>query len=227
MWLEGADATQTVDEYSDIDLCCSVQLGALTEVAEHARQILENFSPLDLIETLGVGEDYQSTVFHLAGTSRYLLVDLDLFVGRGSSFIEGDEIEKPLVLFDRRAVIQYTVPEQNEVAKKNRQHIQKLKAKMAQSSRIEKYVKRGLFLEAYGYYCRWRLEPLVEILRIRYTPFHPEYYIVHISRHLPQNVLGRLEGLFKVNSLAEIEEKSQEALLFFEETVRDLCIDSD
>lgn len=32
VWLEGADATQRVDEYSDIDLCCSVESGGLAEI---------------------------------------------------------------------------------------------------------------------------------------------------------------------------------------------------
>ncbi len=222
MWLEGADATNTVDEYSDIDLCCSVEAGAITEVIEHARKTLENLGSLDLIETLDTGEDYQHTVFHLAGTSDYLLVDFNLFVGRGSNFIEADEIEKPLILFDRGSVIRYLGQEEYLVTKKNSQRIQELKNTIAQSSRIEKYVKRGLFLEAYGYYQRWLLAPLIEILRIRYTPLHPDYYIVHISRHLPSDILMRLEGLFKVNSVTEIEVKSKEALLFFNETVTEL-----
>ncbi len=53
---------------------------------------------------------------------------------------------------------------------------------------------------------------------MRYTPHHPDYYIVHISRHLPTDVLRRLEDLFKVCSLADIETKSREARAFFEET---------
>jgi hypothetical protein len=222
MWLEGADANNTIDQYSDIDLCGSVQAGVMAEITDYARNLLEKLAPLDLIETLDAGEDHQHTVFHLAGTSKYLLVDLVLFVGRGSDFIEGDEIEKPLVLFDHHGVIRSTIQEEQETTKKNNQRIQKLKDAIAQSSRIEKYVHRGLFLEAYGYYHRWLLEPLVEILRIRYTPLHPDYYIVHISHHLPPHVLRRLENLFQVNTLAEIEEKSKEALLFFDETLRNL-----
>ncbi len=226
MWLEGADATNTVDEYSDIDLCCSVEAGAITEVLDHTRKTLENLSSLDLIESHAAGDDYQKTVFHLAGTSDYLLIDFDLFVGRGSDFIEADEIEKPLILFDKCSVIRYSGQEEYLATKKSSQRIQELKNTIAQSSRIEKYVKRGLFLEAYGYYQRWLLAPLIEILRMRYTPLHPDYYIVHISRHLPSDILIRLEGLFKVNSVTEIKVKSKEALLFFNETVTELNTNS-
>ncbi len=38
MWLEGADATHTVDEYSDIDICCSVEAGAIAEVINSVRE---------------------------------------------------------------------------------------------------------------------------------------------------------------------------------------------
>jgi len=219
LWLEGADATHSVDEYSDIDVCCSVEAGTIAEILNQVREILESFGSMDLVENFETGEDHQHTVFHLAETSEYLLIDFNLFVGRGSTFVEGDELEKPLILFDKSAAIQYLTRKQYLATRSNVQRIQELRNTVAQSSRIDKYVKRGLFLEAYGYYHRWLLEPLVEILRMRYTPLHPEYYIVHISRHLPADVLARLEGLFQVNSVAEIEVKSREALLFFEETV--------
>ncbi len=222
LWLEGADATGNVDEYSDIDICCSVEGGAIVEVIDCARGILGNIGKIDLMEDLYAEEDHQHTLFHLAGTPDYLLVDFDVFVGRGSTFIEADEIEKPLILFDKTSVIRYQDQKEYLALQRNERRIQQLKNTIAQSARIDKYVKRGLFLEAYGYYHRWLLEPLIEILRMRYTPLHPDYYIVHISRHLPRDVLMRLEELFKTNSVAEIETKSKEALLFFNEIAAEL-----
>jgi hypothetical protein len=43
---------------------------------------------------------------------------------------------------------------------------------------------------------------------------------VHISRHLPTDVVSRLEGLFKINSLEELGEKIREARLLYDETVQ-------
>jgi hypothetical protein len=227
MWLEGADATGTVDEYSDIDVCCSVEAGALTAVTARARDILAGIGALDLVEALHAEEDGQHTVFHLAGTPAYLLIDFDIYVGRGSTFAMGDEIEKPLILFDKAAVIRFLDRDEYLNPLSSRERLQKLKSTIAQGSRIDKYLKRGLFLEAYGYYHRWLLEPLVEILRMRYTPLHPDYYIVHISRHLPGDVLRRLEELFKINSIAEIGVKSGEAVLFFNEVSAELSRTAD
>lgn len=222
MWLEGADATNTVDEFSDIDLCCSVEAGAIAEVTAEARQALETLGTIDLAQVLVAGEDNQHIVFHLAGTSEYLLLDFCLYVARGSDFIEADEIEQPLIIFDRCSIIRYSSAEESREWKNRNERLSELKSTVAQSARIEKYVRRGAFLEAFGYYHKWLLTPLVEVLRMQYTPLHPDYYIVHISRHLPGDILMRLEGLFKVSSVAEIQRKSKEAQAFFKEVTTQL-----
>ena len=219
MWLEGADATGTVDDYSDLDICCSVEAGSLAQVADQAEQALASLGPLDFRQKLQDKKDFQHLVFHLAGTSAYLLIDFNIFVARGSEFVVGDALEQPLVLFDKAQVVRYVSQAERLTALARHQRLQDLQATVAQAARLDKYVQRREFLEAFGYYQRWLLEPLIEVLRMQYTPLHPDYYIVHISRHLPSPVLRRLEALFQVNSIAEIERKHKEALTFFEETV--------
>jgi hypothetical protein len=226
LWLEGADATNWVDEYSDLDICCSVEAGAIAQVAGQAQQALASLGSLDLIHQLNEEKDFHHLVFHLAGTSDYLLIDFVIFVARGSQFVAGDEIEKPLVLFDRANIIRYLPGEEYLASLGTPQRLQALKETVAQYSRLEKYLKRGQFLEAWGYYHKWLLTPLIELLRMKYTPHHPDYFIVHISRHLPADVLARLEDLFKINSVTEIEAKSREALAFFEETAAGLSFNT-
>lgn len=225
MWLEGADATSAVDEYSDLDICCSVEAGSLALVADQAEQAVASLGPIDLRHKLRDEKDFQHLVFQLAGTSPYLLIDFNLFVARGSEFVTGDTIEQPLVLFDKASVVRYVSQTERLTTLARNQRLQDLKSTVAQASRLDKYVKRGEFLEAFGYYQHWLLTPLIEVLRMQYTPLHPDYFIVHISRHLPRPVLHRLEALFTVSSVADIETKHKEALKFFEETVSALTID--
>jgi hypothetical protein len=47
LWLEGADANATVDEYSDLDLCCAVTPGYMDEIEELTRDVLSSFDVLD------------------------------------------------------------------------------------------------------------------------------------------------------------------------------------
>ena len=51
-----------------------------------------------------------------------------------------------------------------------------------------------------------------------YTPLHPDYYIVHTSRHLPGPVVERLERLFQATRPEELEEKLMDAVTWFTET---------
>jgi hypothetical protein len=219
MWLEGADATNSVDSFSDIDICCSVTPGAMDAVTAAARQALESLDLLDLDQATERMDQQQHTTFHLEGTSPYLLIDFCVYVGRGSTFIAGDEIEKPLILFDRAGVIRFLPAHEHPGCQGRAGRLQHLVESVEQGARIDKYILRGDFLEALGYYQRWLLTPLIEALRMRYTPHHPDYYIVHISRHLPADVVRRLEDLFKVNDIGEIDAKSKQARQFFAETV--------
>lgn len=219
-WLEGADALQRVDEFSDIDFCCAVTPEALEGVGAIAQSALQTLGTLDLTQRLTDRPDFQMhTVFHLAGASPYLLVDFVAYrAGRGSLFWTGDEIEKPLVLFDWDGLVTFRKPDEAAHGERQRR-LQELRATVAQMSRLEKYLARGELLEAYGYYHKWLLQPLIEALRMVYTPLHSDYYIVHISRHLPRAVLDQLEDLVKFDSLDELARKSQAALRLFNETV--------
>ena len=80
LWLEGADATRAVDEYSDLDLCCSVEADSIAQVADQAEQALASLGPIDFRQRLRDEKDCQHLVFHLAGTSAYLLIDFNRVV---------------------------------------------------------------------------------------------------------------------------------------------------
>jgi|WetSurMetagenome_2_1015567.scaffolds.fasta_scaffold110831_1 hypothetical protein len=220
VWLEGADATGNVDDYSDIDLCCSVTPGHMPAATACAHQALQSLGRLDIADIPTAAEDTQYAVFHMEGTSPYLLVDFNVYVGRGSDFTANDWIEKPKILFDRTGVVKFHEPDAQQAAAKRAERLKALQAQAAQSSRIEKYILRGDYLEAFGYYHHWLMEPLIEVLRMRYTPLHPDYYIVHISRHLPADALKRLEYFFQISSLEEIARKTPEAVAWFEETAK-------
>jgi hypothetical protein len=76
-----------------------------------------------------------------------------------------------------------------------------------QDSRVEKYIKRNMYLEAYMKYIDNVANPLVTLARIIYTPYHLDYELCHISSHLPNKVVQELEELYKVSSLEDISEK--------------------
>jgi len=88
-----------------------------------------------------------------------------------------------------------------------------------QHKRVEKYVLRGQYLEAYAYYNRYVLEPLIDLLRLIYTPAHAHYYLIHISQHIPETERKLLEYYAQINTLIEIAEKMPSARKWFVELV--------
>jgi hypothetical protein len=217
-WLEGADATGNVDAFSDIDFCVAVIDGAIAGVTQEARKALTVLGRLDIDHQLVADPDRHHVVFHVDGAAPDVLVDFCVYVDRGSTFVSNDPIERPLVLFDRADVVRFVDPQARLQLLEPAQRLQALRRQVAEHRRVLKHVRRGEFLEAFGYYQRWVLEPLIEAQRMLHTPLHPDYSIVHVSRHLPAPVVERLERLFQVASLEELEAKVTDAVVWFEET---------
>lgn len=77
-----------------------------------------------------------------------------------------------------------------------------------QFARAVKYTKRGLFfLESLIYYQKYVLNPFVDVLRIIYTPFQADCFLVHASRDFPVEVVLTLENLYGVKIVQDIAER--------------------
>jgi len=77
----------------------------------------------------------------------------------------------------------------------------------------------GQFPEAYAYYNRYIIEPLIDVLRLIYTPAHAYYYLIHISSHIPKDDRVRLENFLKISSLADISDNIPKAKTWFHELI--------
>ena len=126
------------------------------------------------------------------------------------------------MIFDKAEVIRFVDWNPADYTEANKARLAECKYRYSQHSRVKKYIRRGLYLEAYAYYNRYVLEPLTDLLRIIYTPANADYYLVHISHHIPEDMLKRLEYFAQINSLDAMEKRIPEAELWFEEMVKEL-----
>ena len=220
LWLEGADALDRVDEYSDLDICVSVTEGSMDSAELIIRRVLCEFSDLDHELVSQRSSDRRHLISHLAGTSVHALIDIDILVACGSEFFKDDPIEAPKVLFDKARVITFDV--KNISGDELLAELDGLDKIINEHSRVEKYILRGEFLEAFGYYQKFVLTPLVQLARLVHTPNHHGYYIVHISRHLPESLLGQLEDLIKISALKTLEENLGIALSVYKKLAVEL-----
>jgi hypothetical protein len=219
-WLEGADAHNTVDEYSDIDVWFDVQDGYEKTVIKQVEAILSKISPLDFKhETNHPHPKIRQMFFHLKATPEFLIVDVCVQShSREFWYTDGNADEKVKIIFEKGKVIEFRKPDMIEFNSLQKKRVKEIrKTFLFFQAWVKKGVNRGNFLEALKYYNEFVLDPLVELFRIRYSPTKRAFGLKHIERDLPRSVLQTLEDLYKINSNFEITTKLKAANeLFFE-----------
>ena len=217
-WLEGADANGTVDEYSDIDFWVDFE----DEYEEQAYDAVEtSLSELAVIDYKYISRHPHSKIrqrtYHLTGTSEYLTIDFCWqFHSRDDGALIVDGLDKAKVLFDKRRVVRY---EPVDCSVENAKRLEKALHHRKQYARVVKYIRRGQYLEAYSHYNHYVLEPLIELLRLIYTPVQADYGFCHISQHIPTDERERLEYFTRIGSLDDINEKIPQAAKWFDKLV--------
>lgn len=224
MWLEGADGLNQVDEYSDLDIWFDVED---SKRDSFIKDLVEELSKIGKIDSqmIKISSDIYQSNIHLENTSEYLTLDLaaqnDSRDRDDTCFTKGSITEVPKVLFDKKNIISYK--EQDNVDSEILKTIfEEKKNRILQYSRVTKYIKRNQYLECFMEYDKQILKPIVTIARIIYTPNIYDYELCHISRHLPKEIVVKIEKLFKVSSFEDIEKNialSLDLLKMFESKI--------
>lgn len=224
LWLEGADANNTVDEYSDIDVWLDVKDGEEKKIFCKVEKILSKLGKLDLKYTLDHPHPkIRQKMYHLQNTAPTLFIDLCIQQhSRIFWFTKEHQHEKPLTIFDKVNVLKFRKLDHKEWKKEVKAIIEDSKGTIAQAERVTGKIKRKDFLEALYYYHRWVLQPLVRLLRLRYSAFKHDYYLKHVSRDLPPAIVKQLENLYQANSVEDIQTKIKSAKKLFQKTLMNL-----
>ena len=224
-WLEGADAVGTVDEYSDIDYWVDFEDEYEEQTYEAVENALSELAEIDYTYVMRHGHPkIRQRIYHLAGTSEYLMIDfcfqLHSRPKEEYAYYESSPIEAANVMFDKDSIIRHKPLDLSAFADENKSRLEEAKYRRTQHIRPEKYVRRGQYLEAYAYYNRYVLEPLIDLLRLIYTPAHADYYLVHISQHIPETEREKLETFARIGSLDDIAEKMPQAGKWFDKLIK-------
>ncbi len=208
-WLEGADGLNAVDEYSDIDIWLDVEDGFEDQVFTIAEEELSKLGKLDFKFSVNhkhpkIHQNY----YHIEGCSEYLIIDFCIQSHSRDKnevrFIEGDILEFPKVIFDKAKVITILEKDEDIDIDLIQNSIKEIKSKYMQHSRVIKYVERNNYPEAFIYYLKYVADPLVELMRLKYTPKYHYLHMIHISNHIPKDPVKLLEGFYQIASLEDI-----------------------
>ena len=84
-WLEGADAIGTVDEYSDIDFWVDFEDKYEEQAYEAVENALSELAEIDYKYIMRHDHPkIRQRIYHLSGTSDYLMIDFCWQIGRAS-----------------------------------------------------------------------------------------------------------------------------------------------
>jgi hypothetical protein len=206
-WLEGADAHERVDEYSDIDLWLDVEDGCEGDALDIVRELLQRLGPLDFaLEVEHPHPLIRQAFFRLSGAPEFQVVDTCVQShSRQFTFRRGMADERVSVLFDRAEAIQCQDLDENALRVELLERVGKLERELVlYPTWVRKELERGRFLEALGAYHKHVLGPLIEALRLRHTPTKVEFHLKDATTDLPAGVVARLDGLYQVQDVREI-----------------------
>lgn len=221
-WLEGADSTDMVDRYSDIDVWLDVRDGEEQEIFEEVERVLSGLTLIDFsYESEHSHPKIRQKAVHLKGTSEYLMIDVCIQShSRDYQFIKGIG-DDPLVIFNRGG-IRFRDAGEAELHQILVDRVHHIKNIFSQQMRVLSKVERGEFLEAWMYYSKWTLQPLAELLRIRYAPHKYDHYFKHVHRDLPGEVVSQLEDLTRIKNLEDIKRGIARASELFKDNLNEV-----
>ena len=222
-WLGWSDANNESDDFSDIDMYFSVWDENIESFFPEVVDRLTKLWRLDYISEIITEGNQTGQLYHIAGTSDNLLIEIWCIPqSHGMMFEEWHPAFKPKILFDKENIIQFKPFQEAELQKQTERLLIKQKDLVAWYGRRDVYIRRNNYIEATNYYIKFTFMPLVEVLRIKYTPRLLGWWRIHISRHFPQDIVVQLEQLMQFQSVQDIEKNMKIAQEWFWNVVEEI-----
>jgi hypothetical protein len=215
----GAAAFKRVDEWSDIDLYAVVDDDRVEETFAAVEEALNSIDAVDrkypVLQQPWPGV-YQA-FYRLKNTSRYLLIDFAILTAENSEmFLEPEIHGENVFYFNKPPLIEPPSLDRNKFNDKMQERLKRLNARFDLFNIfVQKEINRGNSLEAIDLYFNITLASLVEALRTKYHPFHYDFKMRYVHHELPKEIIARLQNLYFVKSLFELQSKYDEASKWF------------
>lgn len=209
-WLEGSYAMGYADSFSDLDCCINVEDDKVNIALEYVEESLKKIGELDQIEVReNKNKKMGQMVYHISGTPSFLLIDFNWQVHsveeKYRTYINDDIVEGAKVIFDKDNIVKFVEANAEEVRYNRLKGCKECDFFWNQQARVLKYYQRDRYLEAHAYFGRYVLEPLVKMLRLKYTPLYPDNYLIHISNHIPEECANRLKRILQNTNVEDMQ----------------------
>jgi hypothetical protein len=218
LWEGGAVSFGRDDQWSDIDLYALVADGHAKPVMGQVRSLLTELAPIELEHPVRSAKwpGVEQSFFRLIGTDEFLLIDMAVIPESSEErFLEVEVHGQPIFLI-RSVGIKEEHVDLAALRSELRESLDRASMRMELfSSFVLKEIWRDSLLDALDIYRVVVLSSLVDLLRIRYAPFHHDFGLRYCRYDLPESVYQRLALLSFVEDKEDLEKKFLEARDWF------------
>jgi len=226
MWEMGAASFNRVDEWSDIDLMLVCDDDKVEDTFAAVEKSLTALSELDIKYRLPepAWHGHAQVFWRLKDASPYLFFDLVVMKRSARDmFLQYKIHGQPVVHFDKTGVVKEDPVDPAALRKKLRDRLETLKTNFELFQvLIMKELNRGNDIHAFSSYVAHTYRPLVMVLRMKYNPYHFEFFTTYLNKELPPEIVDRLRALYLLGSGNELKKAHAEARRWFWEVVKDL-----
>jgi len=226
LWEGGSASFDRIDQWSDIDLYLVVEDEKVEDSLSSIEQGFLNLSEIDLKFRLPepTWHGHSQIFYRLKKASPFLF--LDIVVIKKSSkdkFLQFRIHGEPVVYFDKIAVVKDDPVDPGYFLNKIQARLEMLKTNFDLFQvLILKELNRGNEIEAFSYYLAYTYRPLIEVLRIKYCPYHHNFHNSYIYYDLPPEVVKRLHKLNFIANSEELRHCRAEVEVWFWEIINNI-----
>ncbi len=225
-WEGGAAAFDRVDEWSDIDIYLVVDKNKVEEAFLAVEDALKALTKIkqkyDIKQTSWPG--IFQAFYRLEGTTEYLIIDLAVLTFDAPDKLLEPEIHgKAVFYFNKHGKLKPPPVNKKVLLRKMCQKLEKLQARHHMfNSFVQKEINRGNHIEATYLYHRLTLDMLIDVLRIKYSPFHYDFKTRYIHYELPPEIIKKLKPLYFIEDENDLQQKYVKANRWFDETMNEV-----
>lgn len=226
MWECGSAAFGRVDEWSDIDVVVDVQDDKVEEIFKFTDEALESLSPIE--NSFGcpqaMSQGAYQKVYKLENTNEFLVIEICAVKQSSTNkFLQKEIHGDTFVHFDKKNVTDLKPIDKKEFAQKLKLRVEKLETVFnIYQFLVKKELNRANYIEAIAFYQGVSINPLLEALRIKYSPFRYSFKTRYVYYDLPEDVVKRLHSFYFVKDHKDLEKKHKEIETWFNEIINEL-----
>ncbi len=219
VWEGGAASFGRVDQWSDVDLYVVCDDERVEDTFVVIRQAITSISDIDLEFRLPepTWHGHSQVFWRLAEASPYLFMDIAVMKRSSKDkFLQFQIHGKPYIHFDKIGVVKDDPVEPEEYLQQMKTRLQMLKTNFElYQVLVLKELNRGNDVEALSYYLSYVFRPLVEVLRMKYSPWHYRFFTTYVYYEMPADIARRLQHLYFISDAAVLGKCREEAETWF------------